>query len=37
MEKFLLNGLKNYEIPIGEDFILDPRGKNWLWIFWRRL
>jgi len=27
MEKFSLNGLKNYEIPIGEDFILDPREK----------
>ena len=27
MEKFSLDGLKNYEIPIGEDFILDPREK----------
>ena len=27
MEKFSLDGLKDYEIPIGEDFILDAREK----------
>jgi len=27
MEKFSLNSLKSYEIPIGEDFILDSREK----------
>ena len=27
MEKFSLEGLKNYEIPIGRDFILDSREK----------
>jgi len=27
MEKFSLDGLKDYEIPIGEDFTLDAREK----------